>query len=288
MQDDYKPYAEQGIITPAQLAAIINAPDVKILDCSFVLPNTPTNPHNAYLKGRIENAAFFDIDDICDKNSNLPHMLPQSKEFESAVNALGINNDDLVVIYGQSGMVMGPARAWWMFQTFGHDNVCVLNGGLPAWKREGLPINTAPPSQIESSSDYKTEFHIDMVATLRDIKAATQDDDTRILDARPNERFTGQKAEPREELRSGHMPSAESLPCTNLINPETGMLKPAKELEQILNVDTGTNIITTCGSGVTACVIALALHNIGHKNIPVYDGSWSEYGQSTLNTEVVN
>lgn len=287
MDERYQDYIESGLIQPEDLQQIISQSDVKILDASFVLPTSPESPQMNFIKERIGGAAFFDINLICDQNSHLPHMLPGSHGFEEAVSTLGISNDDLVVIYGQSGIAMGPARAWWMFRVFGHDNVCVLNGGLPAWKRLGFPVDTAPPSHI-TAVDFVAEYHLDLVSELKTVRKAVDERDrtVKILDARPEERFTGEKQEPRAELRSGHMPGSVNIPCMSLIDQETGMLKTKDELLDILSFYMDDDIITTCGSGVTACVIALAFYNLGLKNVPVYDGSWSEYGQSSLATTV--
>lgn len=281
---------QKGVIEPSELFELLNAknaPNIKLIDGSFVLPTSTENPNQNFSRKRIGDATFFDIKDIAEQTSPLPHMLPTEDHFASAVSKLGISNEDFIVVYGQSGIVMGPARVWWMFRVFGHDNVCVLNGGLPAWVKEGYPLNTEPP-RIHENKDFKAELNNDLVRGLTDVEAALNSN-THILDARPATRFSGETAEPRAGMRSGHIPGSKNLPCTDLINKETGKLKSSDELDDIfhaLSYKMGDKTITTCGSGVTACVIALAMFKLGHKNIPVYDGSWSEWGNESSGTPI--
>ena len=279
---------KQGIIEPAALHTLLADPSVKILDSTFVLPGSAEYPDKVWQKERISHAAFFDIDDIADRNTHLPHMLPSPKEFEGAVSALGISNDDLVVIYGQSGMVMGPARAWWMFRAFGHNKVCVLNGGLPAWRVEGYKLNTDPP-QTPSSNSFKASLQPDLVCNIKDVQKAIKDRGTTILDARPAPRFNGEAPEPRESLHSGHMKGSRNIPAGSLVDSQSGRLKSPEALYEIFvqaDYKPGNPVITTCGSGVTACMIALALYRQGCE-AAVYDGSWAEWGDRTLKNEII-
>ncbi|GJL84692.1 MAG: thiosulfate sulfurtransferase [Micavibrio sp.] len=287
---------KQGIVEATTLHMQLNDPLVKLIDATFVMPGAADNPRTNWKKKRIGNAAFFDIDEIADQNTDLPHMLPSPEEFERAVSAMGIRDNHMVVVYGQSGMVMGPARAWWMFRTFGHDKVCVLNGGLPAWLKEGYKLNTEPP-QTPTPSNFKAFFRPELVRNMHDITKAFKEDKegkrnqgetVSIFDARPAPRFNGTAPEPRAGLRSGHIPGSRNIQASDLVYMENGKLKPYEELYEIFieaGYVPGTPAITTCGSGVTACLIALALHNQGF-NASVYDGSWAEWGQEVLQTEV--
>ncbi len=282
-----KDFIRKGIIEPEELHALIG--EVKIIDSTFVMPGSAENPQENWQQNRIGNAIFFDIDGIADHTTDLPHMLPTPQEFESAVSALGISNDDLIVVYGQSGIVMGPARVWWTFRTFGHDNICVLNGGLPTWSAAGYELNTAAPETPDSGT-FKASFRPELVRHIDDVKKATEDQSAQIFDARPGPRFHGQVPEPRESLRSGHMKGAQSIPCGDLVDAGTGKLKSAEDLQAILDgagYQQDQNTITTCGSGVTACMIALALFHQGNRGAAVYDGSWSEWGMESPDTEVV-
>jgi thiosulfate/3-mercaptopyruvate sulfurtransferase len=285
----YDEFTKPGIISADDLHDLLNSPDaqnVKLLDATYVLPNSPDNPRMSFQKQRIGNAQYFDIDDIADHSSQFSHMLPSPDVFEKKVDALGVSSSDLVVVYGQSGMVMGPARAWWMFRAMGHDNVCVLDGGLLSWLREGFALNTAPP-QVPDVRSFNARFRPELVLDMAQMASAAEDEKSVIVDARPEARFAGSAPEPRANLRSGHIPGSMNVPATSLINPETGGLKTRSELADIfsslptpIQKASDYKYITTCGSGVTACVVALAMHNLGILNIPVYDASWSEWGLS--------
>ncbi len=276
-----------GIIEAINLHTLLADSSVKLVDATFVMPGSADNPHAAWQQKRIGNATFFDVDDIADHSTDLPHMLPSAEEFESKVSALGIGNDDFVVVYGQSGMVMGPARAWWMLRAMGHDKVCVLNGGLPAWLYDGYELNTNPP-ETPPPSEFKAKLRLDLVTTMKGVSNAVTAQNATIFDARPPPRFNGTAAEPREGLKSGHIPGSKNIPAGALIQMKNGKLREREDLYQFF-IDSGykpnTPAITTCGSGVTACVIALALHNQGFP-ASVYDGSWAEWGQELLQTEV--
>ncbi len=281
-----------GIIEPAALNELLGsetAANIKIIDGTFVLPGSEENPLSSYKEARIGNAVFFDINEIANHSTDLPHMLPSPEEFEASVSGLGISNDDLVVVYGQAGMLMGPARVWWSFRAFGHDKVCVLNGGLPAWLAEGFALNEEPP-QSPTPAQLKAEFRPELVRDIKQVGKISDTGTIPILDARPAGRFDGTTPEPRAGMRSGHMPGSYSVPCGTLITDDTGKLKSREEL-QLLFEDVGIQIagpiVTTCGSGVTACVISLALYHLGNKNAAVYDGSWSEWGKPGLETTVI-
>ena len=286
MSDRTQSFCESGLIEADDLHELIkNTPNkVKILDGTYVLPGSSKDPKEEFQKAHIEGAQFFDIDKIADQSSDLPHMLPDEAEFNAAVMDLGINQGDFIVVYGQEGLVMGPARVWWTFRAFGHENICILNGGLPAWLKKDYPVTNVEslvmPSEFKGHKDYS------LISTMKDVKNAQ--DSALIFDARPPARFKGEQPEPRAELISGHIPGSYNIPAGSLIDDD-GKLKPYNELKEIFspyNLSPNTSIITTCGSGVTACVIALALYNIGINNASIYDGSWAEWGKPNLNNSI--
>lgn len=290
-------FVQTGIINPLDIASLQEEADNRakklvFLDTTFVLPTSSEDVYENYRNKRIHDALFFNIKNIADKESTLPHMLPDAAQFSAAISELGIHNDDIIIMYGQHGMTMGPARVWWMFKGFGHDNVIVLNGGLPAWEKAGLETKNSP-LPIPKTSHYTAQpFKGEMVVQMSDVINASETNMYPIIDARPEKRFSGKTPEPREGMRSGHMPNAKNLPASSLVN-ENGMFKPPEKLEQMFeklgivdNNQQSNHIITTCGSGITACALALALYHLDYKNVRVYDGSWSEWGLEDSPTPV--
>lgn len=268
-------------IDPRELHRLIEAGAVKVVDGSWALDGT--DMHALCLKEHIPGAVFFDIDAISDRSVPLPHMAPSPETFAAAVGRMGIARTDTVVVYDRQGL-FSAARVWWTFRLMGHENIRVLKGGLPAWKDAGLPVTDARPNV--TAATYVPRLHTDMVMDLNALKAELQS--AIILDARPAARFYGQAPEPRAGLRSGHMPGAQSLPSASLIRD--GALKPVSELRDIFNgrgVAPGKTVVTTCGSGVTAAIVSMALEEAGHTGAKLYDGSWAEWGQATLDTPVV-
>lgn len=269
-------------IEPGCLKALIDKQAVRIIDGSWALDGTDMKA--LYGQSHIPGAVFFDLEAISDKASPLPHMAPSPAQFAEAVGQMGISAKDHVVIYDRQGL-FSAARVWWTFKLMGHDKVQVLRGGLPAWQAERLSVTdavetTAPVTYVPQPAPEKAMA----LTELRDILKKSN---TLVLDARPAGRFAGTVPEPRAGLRSGHMPGSRSLPFGELISD--GALKPRAELESILRahgVADGADIVTTCGSGVTAAIISLALYETGHKNTQLYDGSWAEWGQTNLDTEV--
>ncbi len=269
------------LISPSDLSKMLESSpgDVKILDATFVLPNSDKNPHETWTKQRIGNAQFFSIKDVADPENDLPHMLPSEALFQDYVRKLGINGHDTVVLYGQDSSLMGPARAWWMFKCFGHRTVQILDGAFPAWLKQGFEISTNAPKAPEAGN-FVAAFNPALVKTKQDILSAIQNHDALILDARPKDRFLGTSPEPRDGMIAGHMPGALNIPAGTLLNAD-GYFKSKNELNTLFKdhtIDFSKPIITSCGSGVTACALSLALELTGHKDIPVYDGSWSEWG----------
>lgn len=252
---------------------------VKVLDASWFLPGDPRDPKAAFLERRIPGAVFFDIDDICDKTSPLPHMAPTPEQFALQVGELGINGEDVVVVYDQAGLFSAP-RAWWTFRLFGHGRVFVLDGGLPKWWAEGRPLEHGPPATPPFGDFTVLMPHPELVRSLDGVRQALTDNSEQIIDVRTAARFRGEAPEPRPGVRSGHMPGAMNLPVTAFTS-EDGRLLPGGRLQAVFSaagVDLDTPIVTTCGSGIAASIAALALARIGRWDAAVYDGSWTEWG----------
>lgn len=257
---------------------IENDEKLKILDSSWYLPSEGIDTQSEYAKQHIPSAAFFHIDSICDQQSDLPHMLPSADDFAAAVGQLGVSNDSNIVVYDSAGL-FSAARVWWMFKVFGHDSVRVLNGGLPAWIESGGMLSNKP--EVAPTASYKATLNATMVANKTDLIENCSTHAHLVLDARPTPRFLGQAPEPRPGLPSGHMPQSKSLPVSQIV--ENGYLKTAEQLRNIfssINVDATESIITSCGSGVTAAIITLALAEAGYGMHSLYDGSWAEWGSS--------
>ena len=260
------------------LASHLDAPDLVILDASMHLPTTKRNAKAEYLDAHIPGALFFDIDDLADEASSLPHMLPSPTKFASRMKKMGVGDGMHIVAYDSQGLY-SAARAWWMFRTMGHDEVRVLNGGLKKWRAEGRPLEDGHPRQ-RTPRHFTPVYNAGLVRDATELKALIDNPVVQIVDARAAGRFEGTAVEPRAGLRSGHIPSSRNLPFVSLINPD-GTLKPASELRQIFaaaKVNPDRPVIASCGSGVTAGVIALALAVLGRPDAAVYDGSWTEWG----------
>lgn len=267
------------LVTTDWLASELGAADLKIIDGSWRMPGNPP-AHEDHLKRRIEGAVFFDLDLIADKSTSLPHMLATPDEFARAIGALGVSDKDRVVVYDDAG-IFSAARVWWTFRAMGHDRVSVLDGGLRKWIKESRP--TIAGASTPSSVRYIVRNLRPLARDKDDVRSALTGGGTVILDARPAARFTGEAKEPRAGLRSGHMPGAKSLPFGFLLT-EDGELKPFNELATLFRereVHADTPVIASCGSGVTAAVIALALERLGHRAHAVYDGSWTEWGDQS-------
>ena len=274
-------------IEPAVLNALIATGSVKVIDGSMppVGVAEPVDVHAFYLREHIPGAVFFDIDRNSDHASPLPHTLPAPEVLAESFGHMGIGDKDHVVVYDRDGL-FSAARVWWMFCIMGHQNIQILRGGLPAWKAAGLPVSAIVPTPVPTH--YVPHFKADMVMDLNDLREDINAGGALILDARSGARFRAEVSEPRAGLRSGHMPGAKSLPFTEL--QRNGALLPRDELAARfadVGLKDGQKAITTCGSGITAAVISLALEEIGHTPSILYDGSWAEWGQSTLDTPVV-
>jgi thiosulfate/3-mercaptopyruvate sulfurtransferase len=270
---------ERSWLTEAEeLAAELGAPDIVIIDASWHMPDEKRDARAEYLEEHIPGAIFFDIDEIADTKSKLPHMLPPPEKFSSRMRSMGIGDGARIVVYDSKGMFSAP-RVWWTFRVMGHDDVTVLNGGLPKWKREGLPLESGEP-RPRSTRHFTSRRNADLVRDVSDMKALLRDHSAEIVDARSADRFEGRTPEPRPGLRSGHIPGAHNVPYGKLLK-EDGTLKSPSELEAVFTeagVDLSKPVVTSCGSGITASVLALALASIGHRRTAVYDGSWAEWG----------
>jgi thiosulfate/3-mercaptopyruvate sulfurtransferase len=266
------------LVTPSWLAARLQDPTTIIFDATLPpVGVTPTiDTHARYLATHIPGAIFFDIEAISDHATTLPHMLPTPEAFSQSMSALGVSDTSNIVLYEQQGVFSAP-RAWWMLRTFGAQNVHILDGGLRAWTDSNLPTESGPIHRAPASFHAKLNRNaVADLAQLKDRLAQHQ----QILDARSAPRFNGTAPEPRPGLSSGHMPGATNIPFTELA--EDGRLKPADKLREYFatkNVNLDQPITTTCGSGVTAAVIALSLEIAGAKDVTLYDGSWAEYAQ---------
>jgi thiosulfate/3-mercaptopyruvate sulfurtransferase len=260
------------------LASELEAPDIVIIDGSWHMPNEGRDARADYLEEHIPGAIFFDIDEIADTKSPLPHMLPPPEKFSSRMRSMGIGDGSRIVVYDTSGM-FSAARVWWTFRVMGFDDVTVLNGGLPKWKREGLPLESGEPTP-RSTRHFTSRRNADLVRDVYDMKSIIKDHSAEIIDCRSADRFAGKVAEPRPGVRSGRIPGSINVPYGKLVNAD-GTLKSKPELERVLaraGVDLAKPIVTSCGSGITASILALALAEIGHRRTAVYDGSWSEWG----------
>lgn len=278
--------AQNWIVETDWLAEHLSAPDLVVFDGSWHLPTAGRDPRQEYMDSHIPGALFFDIDDLTDETSSLPHMLPSTVKFASRMKKMGIGDGQRLVIYDSEGMFSAP-RVWWTFRAMGHPDVAVLNGGLKKWKAEGRPLEDGLPI-TRTPRHFTPMLNAELVRDLKDMKGYLAKGDMQIVDARPEGRFTGSDPEPREGLRGGHIPGSTNVPAGALVNGD-GTLKSEKELADIFagaGIDVHSPIVTTCGSGVTASILALALAVLGQANAAVYDGSWAEWGDEASDTPV--
>lgn len=266
------------LVTAAWLAERLDAPDIRIVDATWFMPGDPRSARGLHEEKRIPGAIFFDIDEISDTDSPLPHMLPSPEKFSARMRKLGIGDGARVVIYDAEG-IFSAARVWWTFRVMGHEDVAVLDGGLRAWEAGEFPLEDGPPPR-RAERHFTARYRADLVRDLEDMRHAVGAQRALVLDARGAPRFAGEAPEPRPGVKAGHMPGAVNVPYASLLNPD-GTLKARAELETLFaeaGVSGKTRVVCTCGSGVTAAIIALALARVGRWDAPIYDGSWAEWG----------
>jgi thiosulfate/3-mercaptopyruvate sulfurtransferase len=265
------------LVSTDWLAQHLKDPDLRVLDASWYLPDAGRDAKAEYDFAHIPGARFFDIEDISDHRSDLPHMAPPVEKFMSRMRAMGVGDGHQVVIYDGAGL-LSAARVWWLFRLMGQENVAVLDGGFPKWQAEGHPVEDMPPVIRDRHMTVRMQNHL--VRDVTQVASASKLGDFQIVDARAAERFRGDAPEPREGLRAGHIPGARNLPYTLVLNDDKTMKSPdeIKAAFEAAGVDLGKPIITSCGSGVTAAILALALQRLGHTQWSLYDGSWAEWG----------
>tara|TARA_B110000027_G_scaffold11516_2_gene10284 strand:- start:5266 stop:6120 length:855 start_codon:yes stop_codon:yes gene_type:complete len=271
------------LVSTQWLKANQQDPNVRILDASWHMPSDGRDASNEFVNGHILNARFFDIDDISDHRSTLPHMVPPVEKFMSRVRALGVGDGHQIIVYDTKGL-FSAARVWWLFRLMGHTSVAVLDGGLPKWIADGNPLSTTAPVIRDRHMTVKQQLQ--MVRDVTQVAHAAKLNDHEIIDARSGTRFIGEAPEPHTDLRSGHIPNSKNLPFTKVLNTDHTM-KTVPELTKVFKnagIDLNKPAITTCGSGITAAVLSLALQRVGKTDHALYDGSWTEWGQfPTLN-----
>jgi thiosulfate/3-mercaptopyruvate sulfurtransferase len=269
--------APASLVSTEWLAAHLTVPDVKVVDATWYLPTMQRDAKSEYAQSHIPGAVYFDIDDIADAGSPLPHMLPDPVKFSSRVRKLGLGDGTRIIVY-DNNRYSASARAWWMFRVFGHEEVAVLDGGLAKWRAEGRPLDDRTVRPREAH--FTARLNSLLVRDLEQIRANLVARREQVLDVRSAARFAGTEPEPRAGLRPGHIPASANLPYTDLISAD-GTLLSAADLRRRFSasgVDVEKPIVTSCGSGVTACTAALALDQIGAPAVAVYDGSWTEWG----------
>lgn len=265
-----------ALVSPDWLTFHMNTPDLIILDGS--MKKTVSGPNREFSNAFITGARQFDLEDVvCDKSSNLPHTMPTPDKFTDEVRKLGVNKNSRIVVYDNKGIYSSP-RVWWMFKSMGHDNVAVLDGGLPMWQKLGLPVESQP-GVVAETGNFESHFRKDMIFSADDVLRAIDDEEMQLIDVRSPARFSGTEAEPRKGLRSGHIPSAINIPFRSVLK-ESQVVDLNELCDRFRRLITSKDqkLVFNCGSGVTSCVVALAAFHCGYENLAVYDGSWSEWG----------
>lgn len=265
------------LVSTEWLAAHLKNPDLRVLDATWVLPGVELDPVAGYNAAHIPGARFFDIDEISDHRSELPHMVPPVEKFMSRLRAMGVGDGHQVVVYDQVGVSSAP-RVWWLFKLMGQENIAVLDGGLPKWVAEGRKTEDLPPIVRDRHMTVRVQNHL--VKDVTQVSAASKLGDYEIIDARSRGRFAGKEPEPRAGLRGGHIPNSRNVPFGELLSEDNTLKSPEalRAVFEAAGVDLAKPAITTCGSGITAAILALALERIGKSDYAVYDGSWAEWG----------
>jgi thiosulfate/3-mercaptopyruvate sulfurtransferase len=268
------------LVSTEWLAGELGKPGLVVFDATKYLPNEPQDGRKEFAAARIPGARYFDIDEVADPDSDLPHMVPGPVRFSKLMAALGVSDDSRVVFYDQKGLA-SAARGWWLMRLFGHEGAAVLDGGLPKWRREGRPTEAGEPPAPPSPGRFAADFRADRVRGIGDMKRIVRQGsgEALILDARSKGRFDGSAPELRPGLPSGHMPGAANLPYSELLNADGTMLAPAalRARFEAAGVEAERPVVASCGSGVTACILSLGLVRAGFPEAAVYDGSWTEW-----------
>lgn len=267
------------LVTTEWLAQELGQPGLVVFDATKYLPNEPKDGREEFAKAHIPGARYFDIDLVADPDTDLPHMVPSAGRFAKLMQELGVSNTSHIVFYDQKGLA-SAARGWWLMGLFGHDNAAVLDGGLPKWMAEHRPVGDGQPRMPAQAGDFRPDFRTTKLRGVGDMLANVHSKSELVLDARAAGRFTGAVPEPRAGMRSGHIPGSASLPYTDLLNPD-GTFKPVDQLRarfEAAGVTGKHPVVTSCGSGVTACILTLGLRLAGLPEGAVYDGSWTEWG----------
>tara|TARA_B100000212_G_scaffold273941_1_gene213394 strand:- start:1850 stop:2683 length:834 start_codon:yes stop_codon:yes gene_type:complete len=267
-----------SLVDTQWLYTSLNNKDLKILDCSWYLPNLGKNGKEEYIKERIPDSIYFDIDEFSDINCPYPHTLLSNEKFSEKLGKLGVQNNNHLIVYDAFG-IFSSSRAWWMFKSYGHKKVSILDGGLKKWKLDNLPIEKGNP-KIISPTFYKANLTRENIVSYDDVKKNITKQKFVLVDARPSGRFDGTSPEPRKEIKSGSIPNSINIPYTDLVDQVTGCYKKKEELEKIFNknkIDEKTNVVFSCGSGVTACLIGKAYEIVTNKEFKIFDGSWTEW-----------
>lgn len=270
--------ASDVLVSTEWLAAHLADPGIKILDCTWHHPSTNLDGRTQYRGRHLQGSVHFDIDQVADKSTALPHMLPTADDFAHKVGLLGISNEDRVIVYDRLYGGSAAARAWWMFRVFGHENVAVLDGGFGKWTKEKLPAEMTPVRPAPAS--FKAAFNQDLVATIADVRGNLESGTAQLIDARGPGKFDGTQSDVFTFKRQGHIPGAINVPWADLVDPDTGVLLGSDQLAArfaAAGIDLKKQIVTTCASGITSCMVALALYRLGIPNAAVYDGSWAEW-----------
>ena len=267
------------VVSTEWLASRLHESHVRAVDASWYMQSAGRDPESEFLAGHIPGAVRFDLEQVSDPATTLPHMLPTADHFADAMRRLGLDNDDLIVVYDGSGVNQSAPRAWWMFRLFGHERVAVLDGGFGSWRAEGRPIETGPGAP-RSPGNFTARLDAGRVVDAAGVVRIVRSGKAQLVDARSAGRFAGLDPEPRPGLRGGHIPGSRNVPFTTLVGADGRLLAPT-ELHRLFaraGVDPTRPVVASCGSGVTACAVVLALEAAGYPGAAVYDGSWTEWG----------